>query len=48
MRHLEAIVRGAGGEVVARTAARYPAVVVHDQVDVGLRQLYVMVNDRGR
>ncbi len=45
-RHLEAVVRDAGGEIVARASARYPAVVVHDQVDLGLRQLYVMVIDR--
>ncbi len=45
-RRLEVIVRGTDGEVVARTAASYPAVVVHDEVDLGLRQLYVMVSDR--
>ncbi len=45
-RHLEAVVRGAGGEVVARASAHYPTVIVHDQVDLGLRQLYVMVKGR--
>ncbi len=45
-RHLEAVVRDAGGKIVARTSARYPAMIVHDQVDLGLRQLYVMVKGR--
>lgn len=45
-RTLEAVVRGADGGVVARTAARYPAVIVHERVNLELRQLYVRVHDR--
>ncbi len=45
-RRLEAVLRDPDGEVVARAVAHYPALVVHDQVELALRQLYVMVSDR--